>query len=468
MTGRADETQARGVLLGTLGRVGDGSPRERSAEEVRRLEAVNAALIRRVERMTDTQSGAFSLFQTALHLEAQVRSRTAELSQALCRVEQTSRENLAAREAADRANRSKTRFLAAAGHDILQPLSAARLSLSTIEAPNADAAARRRGLDTIAAALDTMEELIASVLDMARIDAGAVRPEFAAVPLRALLEAVARAFAPLAARKGLVLRVAGAPTILGTSDPALLRRILANLASNAIRYTRRGGVLLSVRRRGAHAVLEVRDTGIGVPVDQHELIFEEFHRGRAVGLDAGTAAAGLGLGLSIVRRLADALEHPLDLRSVEGRGSAFRILVPRTAPLPAGFDAPPAGREPLAGARVLLLGDGEAIAAAGVLFARWGCRVAREPADGRAASAETSTDLVVLGGGEAGGPISEAGALRALERLRAALGRPVPAILLVPRREGHEPGAPRPEACERLGIPVRPAALRALAAHLLR
>ncbi|MEX6504950.1 hybrid sensor histidine kinase/response regulator [Jiella sp. M17.18] len=458
------------IVLGTLGAIGETETPDRGPDEVRRLELVNAALMRRIEQVTDSQAQAYSLFQTAIDLESQVRRRTAELSQALARVEQTNRENLTAREVADLANRSKTKFLAAAGHDILQPLNAARLSLSALTASGVSDEGLRYAA-SIDRSLETMEDLITSVLDIARLDAGALEPEIGEIDLRALIASLVAEFSPVAEGKGLTMRIAG-PPLTALSDAALLRRLVANLISNAIRYTRDGGVLIGLRRRGDLVRLDVCDTGIGIAPDQYELIFQEFHRGKVAGEDPRAATGtGLGLGLSIVRRIAEALGHRLSFRSVEGRGTIFSLLLPLVAePVriegarrsefrPSGFG--------LALAKVLVIENDQSVMDATLsLLERWSCTV-------RAASGMRDAlpllsqerfhpDVILadyrLDNGQIG--------LDVVEAVRAMAGWAVPAIVMTADYSPETRAAVERAGCELLLKPVKPAELRALLAHM--
>ncbi|KQO64061.1 MULTISPECIES: ATP-binding protein [unclassified Methylobacterium] len=317
---------------------------------IAKLERINAALMAHVERSMDQQGGAYSLFQTATMLEGRVRTRTEELTGLMHRLERSNAALVAAKEEAENANRSKTRFLAAASHDLLQPLNAARLSASALAdlglGPEAAAISGQieRGLQII-------EDLIKTLLDISKLDAGVVRPAIKPVALGELLAGIAASFRPFAERKGLRLTVRG-PDLAVASDPMLLQRILQNLVSNAIRYTRQGGVLVAIRHRGDACRIEVLDTGCGIAPAEQGLVFEEFFRGGAEG-EGGEP--GLGLGLSIVRRMAQALDHPLDLASRVGRGTRMALTVPvsLTPPERAVPSAPVTTR--LTGARVLVV-----------------------------------------------------------------------------------------------------------------
>ncbi|MGP1665102.1 MAG: PAS-domain containing protein, partial [Rhodanobacter sp.] len=258
-------------------------------------------------------------------LELRVEQRTAELSEALAATAH-------ARRAAESANISKTRFLAAASHDLLQPLNAARLFTSALrQHPGLDAEAS--GLaERIDASFRAAEDLLDALLDTSRLDTGSYRPEVGGFALAELFDSLQTQFAVVAEQRGLRLRVV--PTRLAVrSDPQLLRRVVQNFLSNALRYTRQGGVLLGARRVGEDEVrIEVWDSGPGIASEQRARIFDEFQR-----LDQPSpwGEKGLGLGLSICDRLASILGHRLDLHSRVHQGSCFAISVPRNAAVPA-------------------------------------------------------------------------------------------------------------------------------------
>lgn len=255
---------------------------------VAKLERINAALMAHVERTMDQQGGAYSLFQTAIMLEGRVRARTEELTALMHSLERSNEAMQAAKEEAETANRSKTRFLAAASHDLLQPLNAARLSLSALTdlapGPEAKAVARQveRGLETI-------EDLIKALIDISKLDAGIVRPVVKPVRLADLVAGIEASFRPFAERKELRLVTRCADLVVET-DGVLLQRILQNLVSNAIRYTERGGVLIAARRRDKLCRIDVVDTGCGIPENERALVFEEFFRGGARGTTAASAS----------------------------------------------------------------------------------------------------------------------------------------------------------------------------------
>ncbi|MEX0345238.1 MAG: PAS-domain containing protein [Rhizobiaceae bacterium] len=247
-------------------------------------------------------------------LEQRVVDRTAELT----RVNQ---ELAQAQEIAEEANLGKTRFLAAAGHDILQPLNAARLYCSSLieRNPNSRDAGAAGNIDS---ALESVETILGAVLDISRLDTGAMQPKETAFKLDELLRQVSNDFTPMSLEKGLELKVVPSSVVVKT-DRNLLRRLLQNLVSNAIKYTNSGRILVGVRRRGSQAEIQVFDSGIGIPTGQLKQVFREFER-----LDEGARTAdGLGLGLSIVDRIARVLGLELRLKSLPGKGTVFGVLV---------------------------------------------------------------------------------------------------------------------------------------------
>ena len=233
-----------------------------------------------------------------------------------------------ARAAAEAANRSKTQFLAAASHDLRQPLHALGLFASAL----ADKVREPEQLSVVGninASVDALERLFSAVMDISKLDAGAIEPARRAFPLAPLLQRVAAGFAPVASAKHLRFSVVSTHAWVD-SDPLLLERILFNLMSNAMRYTERGGAVLGVRRRAGSLAIEVCDSGIGIAASERERIFDEFYQ-----VDTGHHdTQGMGLGLAIIRRLAALLHHPVEVHSTPGRGSRFCVLVPRAAPEP--------------------------------------------------------------------------------------------------------------------------------------
>lgn len=250
---------------------------------------------------------------------------------------------LAARKEAERASEARSRFFAAASHDLRQPLQALRLYIEVLVTGSADT--RLEGAAHGASqSLDNAEQLVHALLDVARIEAGMVELTCGPVPINRLLEPLSCEFQPVAAAKGLKL-VMRPTSLVVRSDPQALERILRNLLANAIRYTSRGGVLVGCRRRGDDAVIEVWDTGEGIAADQLDHIWEEFFQ---IGNSARDRREGLGLGLSIVQKLATALGHRVSVASRPGGGTVFRVAVPlaggqhivATPPAPCDTDVP--------------------------------------------------------------------------------------------------------------------------------
>jgi signal transduction histidine kinase len=437
--------------------------------DVDRLKKINAALVGRVERSMDQQGNAFSLFQTAIALENRVRTRTDELHSTLRRLEQSNIDLSAAKESAELANLSKTRFLAAASHDVLQPLNAAHLSMSALaEIQTSDEG--KKLVRQVERSLETMEDLLRTLLDISKLDAGVVRPEIADVNLETLFASLRSDFQPLADLNGLKLKFRPAHAT-ARSDRTLLRRILQNIISNALRYTRSGGVLVGIRHRGDTIRIDVADTGCGIPDDQREAVFEEFHRG-SISADASLAGGGLGLGLAIVRRIAGALAHPITFSSRVGRGTIFHIDVPVgrgpcTDIAAIGEMERPRGYG-LFGTKVLLIeNDADVMQAMTSLLERWQCVVRQATATDDALDMLGDTawvpDIVIadqhLDGGDLGS--------HTIAEVRDYLGRMVPALIVTADPSEAIVKAARLAGIELMRKPLKPAQLRALLAHLL-
>ncbi len=341
-------------------------------KKIEKLNKINAVLMDRVERSMDRQGNAYSLFQTAIALEGQVRARTEELTHVLRSLERINAQLSAAKEEADKANLSKTRFLAAASHDLLQPVNAAKLSISSL-AGMQDHEEGQRLARQVEGCLETIEELIKTLLDISKLDAGVVKPEIKSFALDELLTELERTFEGGIPPKNFRLKVRHCG-LLVKSDPMLLRSVLLNLVSNAIHYTRSGGVLIGVRRRGAYCYLDIVDSGLGIPEGERHRIFDEFYRGST---SAQGNRAGLGLGLSIVKRTTRALGHDLSLKSAVGRGSRFRITLPiaGTVSEPA---LPPSPKYllPALNGELVLIVENDMVAAEGLrqVFQQWGCQ----------------------------------------------------------------------------------------------
>ena len=293
-------------------------------------------------------------------LEARVMERTLELADALAD--------------AERANASRARFVAAASHDLLQPLSAAKLFMGSIAAESL-APVAAEAVTKAQNALNQVEGILAALLDISKLETGRLAVNPVPVRLDRILDPLREEFAALAAAKGLQLTVLPSSAVV-VSDPAYLRRILQNLIANAVRYTREGRVLVGARRAGGMIRLEVRDTGPGIAEEDQDAIFREFHR-----LDApASASEGMGLGLAIVERACAALGHPLGLQSEVGRGSCFMVQLGLGDTLADTITAPnPVKPEPVleSGDRIAFLVENEPDLrhAMTLLLEKWGLSV---------------------------------------------------------------------------------------------
>ncbi len=310
-------------------------------------------------------------------------------------------------EIAEASSREKTRFLASASHDLRQPLHAVSLFTAVLEHANADPA-QAQTVERLGHSVRMLAASLDGMLDVSRLDAGDVQPRIEVVAVHPLFVSLQATYGMLAQDKGLRLRIRAPGELRVLSDRALLERLLGNLLDNAIKYTERGGVLVAARptraRSGAALVcFQVIDTGIGMEPAQHGSIFEEFYQ---VDNPQRDRSRGLGLGLSIVRRLSQLLQHPIALRSQPGRGSRFSALVPAAPPAPAPGALPaapviptPRGQHRGALPRHVLVVDDEAEVAAAMVawLATQGCRtsVAADAQAARQALEDPSVDAVV-------------------------------------------------------------------------
>lgn len=335
-----------------------------------------------------------------------------------------------AREAADRANQGKSRFLATASHDLRQPLQTLALLNGTLrrmvsEPDAADALAQQEQ------AIGAMSRLLNALLDISKLESGAIKPEPTDFTVAALFEELRREFAGMAARKGLELQIKASPDCV-YSDPSLVEQILRNLVSNAIKYTRQGQVLLqSLHQPDARIRIEVLDTGIGIPADQLPYIYDEFYQ---VGVPTNSTRDGYGLGLSIVQRLVKLLKLGFDVRSEVGKGSAFSLVLPasveQVATVHAEFLGPPRPQSQIRKAHILLVEDDAGVRdATRMLLKVEGYRVSAVASLAealRTARDDQDIDLLVtdyhLGGGETGTQVITA--------LREALRVTVKAVLM--------------------------------------
>lgn len=435
---------------------------------IEKLTKINHALMARVERSMDQQANAFSLFQTAIGLENQIRARTEELKNALSKLEKANEELKQARDAAERASRSKTRFFTAVGHDLLQPLHAARLSLGEL-ADAQNELLNQRLAANVSASLSAIEDLLTSILDLSKLEAGVLVPALQSVSLQGMFDQLVAGLQPIARKKGLGFRCRKT-SLTVHSDPLMLRRVLQNLIGNAINYTHRGGLLLAARPRGEQVRIEVWDTGPGIAPLERDRIFEEFQRGAASERSGGT---GFGLGLSIVKRMSESLAHPLDLCSRVGHGTRFALTVPisRTIAMTnqSGAETPSASTYGRLEVPIIII-DNEltVLEAMQSLLIRWGAdvRLARDCDDIDDIMSDVKfKPAIVLADYHLDHGVS---GLDAVAKIRAMSGCKVPAILITADRTTDTAEAAKASQCEVLHKPVKPAELRALMHHLLK
>ncbi len=419
--------------------------------EVQRARMPDGGFVSTYTDVTEQTRAAQALAEAKSDLEHRVAERTAELSLATAE--------------AQAANLSKTKFLTAASHDLLQPLNAARLFVSAVDGDDLSDETRQL-VERIDTSLDSVEELLKTLIDISRLDAGVVTADFADVDIQTLLSSLASDFAPSAASKGLRLTVRPCSAVV-RCDVLLLRRILQNLLSNAIRYTEEGGVLLGCRRRRDGLRIEVWDSGPGIPENQQEAIFREFHRHPH---PQQAEQSGLGLGLAIVERAARAQGLEIDLRSTPGRGSVFSLTVPYGDA--AGDDSKPASAHPaeqgLADTFVVVIENDEDIRdGMRNLLQRWSCQVlaASDTVDALAqlADAELCPDLIVADYHLESGNLG----LQSITALRRHFDQEVPALIITADHSPEVATRVRESGYELLHKPIKPAELRSLMAHLV-
>jgi signal transduction histidine kinase len=409
--------------------------------------------------ITERVESAEALARANESLEARVRERTAELTQ-------VNEELALAKSKADEANLDKTRFLVAASHDILQPLNAARLYATSLVERNSSNEDDRL-IRNVDASLESVEEIINALLDISRLDAGAMKPECADFPLDELFKQLRLEFHPLAEEKNLQFRVIDTELCV-SSDRRLLRRVLQNLVSNAIKYTDHGKVLLGCRRMGDHVKIEILDTGPGIPEPEFGLIFKEFQRLSST----SRKTRGLGLGLSIVERIAKVLQHEISVESVLGRGSVFRITLPIAVPVsdtiePDQLTVPRVGQ--IKGCAVLCIDNEEQILdGMEELLSNWQCP-ALKALNARDAvkkiSEEGFTPDILL----VDYHLDENTGMEAISYLRSELSYNIPAIIITADRSPEITEKIRAAGHHLLRKPLKPAQLRALMAqHRIR
>ena len=338
-----------------------------------------------------------------------------------------------ARRAAEAATRSKTQFFAAASHDLRQPLQAIGIYCSLLrKRASGPMVPLVRNLST---GVETLSKLVEELLEISRLDSGAIKPQIAPVALFDLFLVLQREFLPLAAAKRLDLRIR--PThLVVTTDPFLLSRVLRNLVANAIRYTSRGGVLMAARRHGDFINIDVWDTGPGIHQQELNRVFEEFYRGESSKSDVGGAGnKGFGLGLSIVRRICGVLGHALTVRTRPGSGTMFRVTLPRSTVTPPRRtnlqQSAESAIQPIPGHRIVVLEDNEAILNSLTRLLRsWGADVISATGFTGALVKHMGHDRradLIIADQNLGGPVDGA---EAVFRIRELIGVPIPVIML--------------------------------------
>ncbi|WGL15650.1 PAS-domain containing protein [Microbulbifer bruguierae] len=400
--------------------------------------------------VSDYQRALAELTEIRNSLETKVAQRTAELESVNEELQGLNRELYAA-------SAGKTRFLAAASHDLVQPLNASRLFIDALAAHPLEEASRQL-LTRADRALSSAEQLITDMLQIARMDAGDIKPSFAPVSLDSILDDAVSQARPAASARGIRLRCRHSHLWV-QSDEKMLRRVVQNLLDNAVKYTARGGVLIGARPSTGGVSLEVWDTGEGIAADQQQAIFREFCR-LTPKHSAGERQHGYGLGLATVERLCRLLNAPISLASEPGRGSVFKIRLPRAAargasPRPAGLLAGSGSRLNL---RILCVDNEPSILEAmTALLGGWGCSV--HCAQNRAqALLAPQPDLLLmdyhLDDGDNG--------LDLAAKLLANWDRNVPCVIISAENTNAVKARAHSAGWQFLQKPLRPAALRAL------
>jgi Na+/proline symporter/signal transduction histidine kinase len=420
--------------------------------EVRSNRMPGGGLVITFSDVTPSFEAAEALERANASLENRVRDRTEELTRLNSELAQ-------AKSTAEDANISKTRFLAAASHDILQPLNAARLYVTSL-VERQSGGEDSRLVENIDHSLEAIEEILGALLDISRLDAGVMATSITAFKMSDLMRSLEIEFAPIARAKALKLTFV--PCSLPVeSDRLLLRRLLQNLVSNAIKYTPRGRVLVGCRRHGQSLRIGVYDTGVGIPILKRGEIFKEFHR-----LEQGARIArGLGLGLSIVERLARVLNHGIALDSNLSGGSVFSVTVPTAKAInytAAVTTATPLSRTPISGALIVCIENDPAILdGMRTLLTAWDAEVIA------VADPDVAMEAIRAAGGQVTGllvdyHLDRGNGVAAIRDIRRRFGENIPAILITADRSPHVRAAAREEKIAVLNKPVKPASLRAL------
>jgi PAS domain S-box-containing protein len=422
-----------------------------------------------VADITERYQARVKLQQLNADLERRVEERIEELQNAnvvlryqIEQREKVEQELVVAVDAARQANESKDKYLAAASHDLLQPLNAARLLVSALEEsalPEAEAGIVGR----VQRSLESAEDLLADLLDISKLDQKAMKPDQVSVDVGSLMRGLAEEFEPLAENADLNFRLRVCPGVVQT-DPRMLTRILRNLLSNAFRYTRKGGVLFASRPRRNGLEIGVWDSGIGIEPEKLEEIFTEFHQ--ILSTDSG-GRQGVGLGLAIVDRMARVLDYEVKVSSRYGKGSRFAVLLPVTvspeAEVPA-VERPIAAPVSFDGLHVLVI-DNEVLVqeSMSALLERWGCTVVTAGSVEEAVVSCDNTDMILadyhLDNQRTG--------FEAISNLREHFGRQVPAAILTADRSDEIRQLISSQSLPMLNKPVKPNRLRALVISLM-
>ncbi|WP_120995738.1 hybrid sensor histidine kinase/response regulator NahK/ErcS' [Stutzerimonas urumqiensis] len=426
-----------------------------------------------IRDITDRRRTAEALHKAYQNLEQRVRERTAELmelnDQLRLEIDERTQVEGRLREAkreAELANLSKTKFLAAVSHDLLQPLNAARLFTSAL-LEQRDPGRNTALIRNVSNSLEDVENLLGTLVDISKLDAGVIKPDIAPFAVSELLGNLAEEYRQLARAEGLQLHFVACSALV-RSDIQLLARILRNLLTNAIRYTPQGRILLGCRRHARRLSIEVWDTGVGIPEDKLDEIFLEFKRGDGVRRNQDR---GLGLGLAIVDKIARMLGHRIRVRSRPGRGSCFAVEVPlarRAPPARPEPSAPEQVLQRLEGARVWVL-DNDAAICAGMrtLLEGWGCRVvtalSQEDLGRQVDGFHAEADLLIadyhLDNGHNG--------IDAVAAVNARRASPLPALMITANYSNELKQQVRALGHTLMHKPVRPMKLKTAMSHLL-
>jgi signal transduction histidine kinase/ActR/RegA family two-component response regulator len=359
------------------------------------------------------------------------------------------------------ANQAKSRFVAAASHDLRQPLHALGLFVAQLHG-KLRASERSQIVGRIEDALSAMNELFSALLDISKLDAGATTVNITVFPVAQLLAHAETTFAGAAREKKLSFRALPSDAWV-RSDFILLQQIVFNMVQNALRYTRSGGVLVGCRKRGDRLRIEVWDSGVGIPPDQHDKIFGEFYR---LGEPDRDRRAGLGLGLAIVDRLCRLLDHPIEVKSSVGKGSVFAVTVPLAPADKRAIEASivPRVQPSLVSDKLVLVIDDDPLVLEGMsgIFRKWGCRVITADSDSKALKAAAEQDdlpdLIIsdyhLANGRTG--------IETIEWLRGELSVPIPAFLISGDTDPATLHEAKVKGFHLLHKPVNPMALRAM------